>query len=69
MVRNLMSFTNTDWPRCKYCNSAIYRGFNNDRIRVIRADLDDKVYHIYKEDCSGEHPGYKGEEAEIVYVY
>ncbi len=62
-----MSFTSLDWPRCKHCNGVIYRGFNDDRIRVIESDTDDKPYHIYKEDCSEEHPGYKGEEAEIVY--
>lgn len=63
----MSSILHTDWPRCKFCNGAIYRGFNEDRVRVIGSDSGDKVYHIYKEDCTGEHPGYKGEEAEIVY--
>jgi hypothetical protein len=62
-----MSFTSIEWPRCKYCNNAFFRGFNDKFVRVIGSDSEDKAYHIYKEDCTGEHPGYKGEEADIVY--
>jgi hypothetical protein len=62
-----MSFTSIEWPRCKHCNNIFTRGFNDKFIRVIASDSENRPYHIYKEDCSEEHPGYKGEEAEIVY--
>jgi hypothetical protein len=55
------------WPRCKVCDGAIYKGFNDDRVRNVAEDTDGKLYHIFEIDCMLSPRVFNKEEADIVY--
>jgi hypothetical protein len=55
------------WPRCKVCDGAIYKGFNDDRVRNIATDDDGKLYHIFETDCMLSPRVFNKEEPDLVY--
>jgi hypothetical protein len=55
------------WPRCKVCDGAIYKGFNEDRVRNVATDDDGKLYHIFAIDCMLSPRVFNKEEPDIVY--